>query len=106
MVLDRFPRYPLAHAPTPLEPPERLRRLLGGPRLDIKREDCIGGKEDPQARVPHRRRPEDGRMNGTVRTNILLRKYASTVHKRFTRLEIGRASCRERVETTEVGSRA
>lgn len=43
MPLSRFPRFPLAHLPTPLEPLDRLRRHLGGgPRLYIKRDDCTG----------------------------------------------------------------
>ncbi len=42
MELDEFPRYPLAHLPTPLEPLERLSEHLGGPRIFIKRDDCTG----------------------------------------------------------------
>jgi L-cysteate sulfo-lyase len=43
MNLARFPRIRLGHAPTPLEPMENLtRRLGGGPRLWIKRDDCTG----------------------------------------------------------------
>ena len=47
MPLPDFPRVPLAHLPTPLEPLDRLRahlaRELGGcPRLFIKRDDCTG----------------------------------------------------------------
>ena len=46
MSLSKFPRYPLAHLPTPLEPLDRLRRHLakdgGCPRLYIKRDDCTG----------------------------------------------------------------
>jgi L-cysteate sulfo-lyase len=42
MNLDQFPRFPLAHLPTPLEPLERLQKFLGGPRLYIKRDDCTG----------------------------------------------------------------
>lgn len=42
MPLSKFPRFPLAHLPTPLEPLDRLRRHLGGPRLYIKRDDCTG----------------------------------------------------------------
>jgi D-cysteine desulfhydrase family pyridoxal phosphate-dependent enzyme len=42
MRLDEFPRFPLIHAPTPLEPLSRLRQHLGGPRLYIKRDDCTG----------------------------------------------------------------
>lgn len=43
-ILDiaRFPRIRLGHLPTPLEPLENLTRLLGGPRLWIKRDDCTG----------------------------------------------------------------
>jgi L-cysteate sulfo-lyase len=40
--LARFPRLHVAHLPTPLEPLESLTRLLGGPRLWIKRDDCTG----------------------------------------------------------------
>jgi L-cysteate sulfo-lyase len=40
--LARFPRLHMAHLPTPLEPMERLTRVLGGPRLWIKRDDCTG----------------------------------------------------------------
>jgi L-cysteate sulfo-lyase len=42
MLLSRFARVDLSHAPTPLEPLDRLRRVLGGPRLWIKRDDCTG----------------------------------------------------------------
>ena len=42
MNLARFPRIRLGHGPTPLEPMENLSRLLGGPRLWIKRDDCTG----------------------------------------------------------------
>jgi L-cysteate sulfo-lyase len=40
--IARFPRIRLGHFPTPLEPMENLSRLLGGPRLWIKRDDCTG----------------------------------------------------------------
>jgi L-cysteate sulfo-lyase len=42
MTLADFPKFPLAHLPTPLEPLERLRAEIGGPRLYIKRDDCTG----------------------------------------------------------------
>jgi len=42
MQLPDFPRFPLVHARTPLEPLERLRKHLDGPRLYIKRDDCTG----------------------------------------------------------------
>jgi L-cysteate sulfo-lyase len=42
MNLARFPRLRFAHLPTPLEPLENLTKLLGGPRLWIKRDDCTG----------------------------------------------------------------
>ncbi|MGE5162184.1 MAG: D-cysteine desulfhydrase [Betaproteobacteria bacterium] len=42
MKLARFPRVRLTHAPTPLEPMDRLSRLLDGPNLWIKRDDCTG----------------------------------------------------------------
>ena len=42
MKLARFPRVRLTHAPTPLEPMGNLTRLLGGPSLWIKRDDCTG----------------------------------------------------------------
>lgn len=42
MQLDRFPRFPLAHLPTPLEPLSRLSDHLGGPRIFVKRDDCTG----------------------------------------------------------------
>jgi L-cysteate sulfo-lyase len=40
--LSNFPRFALAHLPTPLEPLARLRQHIGGPRLYIKRDDCTG----------------------------------------------------------------
>ena len=40
--LARFPRIRLGHFPTPLEPMDNLSKLLGGPRLWIKRDDCTG----------------------------------------------------------------
>ena len=42
MRLEEFPKFPLIHAPTPLEPLKRLQKELGGPRLYIKRDDCTG----------------------------------------------------------------
>ena len=42
MRLADFPRIPLAHLPTPLEPLPRLSEALGGPRLWVKRDDCTG----------------------------------------------------------------
>lgn len=41
---DDFPRFPLAHLPTPLSEMKRLRAALGpdAPRLFIKRDDCTG----------------------------------------------------------------
>ncbi|WP_034918160.1 D-cysteine desulfhydrase [Erwinia sp. 9145] len=42
MHLARFPRLNLGHFPTPLEPLNHLTRLLGGPQLWIKRDDCTG----------------------------------------------------------------
>ncbi|MBI4182741.1 MAG: D-cysteine desulfhydrase [Proteobacteria bacterium] len=42
MLLSRFPRLRFAHLPTPLEPMPNLSRLLGGPALYIKRDDCTG----------------------------------------------------------------
>lgn len=42
MDIARFPRVRLGHLPTPLEPMENLSRVLGGPRLWIKRDDCTG----------------------------------------------------------------
>jgi 1-aminocyclopropane-1-carboxylate deaminase/D-cysteine desulfhydrase-like pyridoxal-dependent ACC family enzyme len=41
-VVDRLPRVPLAHLPTPLEPLPRFSRALGGPEVYIKRDDCTG----------------------------------------------------------------
>jgi len=44
MDLSHFPRVPLGHFPTPLEPMERLRAALGPscPALFVKRDDCTG----------------------------------------------------------------
>ena len=42
MHLARFPRVRFAHLPTPLEPMANLTRLLGGPSLFVKRDDCTG----------------------------------------------------------------
>ncbi|MBC8260005.1 MAG: D-cysteine desulfhydrase [SAR324 cluster bacterium] len=42
MNISRFPRLHFAHLPTPLEPLENLSKLLGGPKLFIKRDDCTG----------------------------------------------------------------
>src|SRR5437867_10389514 len=40
--LDRKRRVSLVHAPTPLEPLRGLTKLLGGPEIWIKRDDCTG----------------------------------------------------------------
>src|SRR6056297_3044143 len=42
MHFSRFPRVHLAHLPTALEPMPRLTKLLGGPEIWIKRDDCTG----------------------------------------------------------------
>jgi L-cysteate sulfo-lyase len=42
MHLSRFPRVKLCHTPTPLEKMPNLSKLLGGPTLWIKRDDCTG----------------------------------------------------------------
>jgi L-cysteate sulfo-lyase len=42
MHLARFPRVRFAHLPTPLEPMPNLTKLLGGPSLFVKRDDCTG----------------------------------------------------------------
>jgi L-cysteate sulfo-lyase len=42
MLLARYPRVRLVHAPTPLEPMHKLGRHLGGPTLWVKRDDCTG----------------------------------------------------------------
>ena len=42
MHISRFPRLHFAHLPTPLEPLENLSKLLGGPQIYIKRDDCTG----------------------------------------------------------------
>lgn len=42
MHFSRFPRQHFAHLPTPLEPMTNLTKLLGGPNLYIKRDDCTG----------------------------------------------------------------
>ena len=42
MHISRFPRLHFAHLPTPLEPLENLSKLLGGPKIYIKRDDCTG----------------------------------------------------------------
>lgn len=40
--IDRLPRFPLGHFPTPLEYVERFSKALGGPRIYVKRDDCTG----------------------------------------------------------------
>ena len=40
--IDRVPRVRLAHLPTPLDEAPNLTRVLGGPRIFIKREDLTG----------------------------------------------------------------
>lgn len=42
MRLSRFPRVRFCHCPTPLEPMKNLTKLLAGPTLFIKRDDCTG----------------------------------------------------------------
>ncbi len=42
MNLSRFSRVKLCHAPTPLEAMPNLTRLLDGPQLFVKRDDCTG----------------------------------------------------------------
>ena len=40
--LASFPRAELAHKPTPIEPMPNVSRLLGGPEVWVKRDDCTG----------------------------------------------------------------
>ncbi len=42
MQLADFPRFRLAHLPTPLERLDRLTDALGGPEIYVKRDDCTG----------------------------------------------------------------
>ena len=42
MNLSVFPMVRLCHRPTPLEPLKRLSKILGGPEIWIKRDDCTG----------------------------------------------------------------
>ena len=42
MHISHFPRLHFAHLPTPLEPLDNLSKLLGGPKIFIKRDDCTG----------------------------------------------------------------
>ena len=42
MIPADLPRFPLAQLPTPIEPLDRLTKLLGGPRILIKRDDLTG----------------------------------------------------------------
>jgi 1-aminocyclopropane-1-carboxylate deaminase/D-cysteine desulfhydrase-like pyridoxal-dependent ACC family enzyme len=40
--IARVPRFPLGHFPTTLEPAVRFSKILGGPEIWIKRDDCTG----------------------------------------------------------------
>ena len=40
--MTKLPRFPLAHLPTPVEPMERLDKVIRGPRLWVKRDDQTG----------------------------------------------------------------
>ena len=40
--IDRCPRRRLLHLPTPLQPLDRLRQVVGGPRIWVKRDDLTG----------------------------------------------------------------
>lgn len=40
--IDRLPRFPLGHFPTPFERLDRFSKALGGPQIYIKRDDCTG----------------------------------------------------------------
>ena len=40
--VDRLPRLPLGHLPTPLEYLPRFTQAIGGPPVYIKRDDCTG----------------------------------------------------------------
>lgn len=42
MLLGKLPRVKLAHLPTPLEELSTFTKILGGPRIFIKRDDCTG----------------------------------------------------------------
>ena len=42
MHLAKFPRLRFAHLPTPLEPMTNLSRVLDGPNIWVKRDDCTG----------------------------------------------------------------
>lgn len=42
VALERVPRFPLGHLPTPLEPLRAVSNELGGPNVWIKRDDCTG----------------------------------------------------------------
>ncbi len=74
--LSRFRRPGLAHLPTPLEPMKRLTAHLGGPRLWVKREDCIGveglaGHAGPAYGVPHAATVEAIEIGARLETPVL-----------------------------------
>ncbi|GAH45754.1 unnamed protein product [marine sediment metagenome] len=41
-LIEKFDRVSLAFLPTPLEYAENLTKLLGGPKIFFKRDDCTG----------------------------------------------------------------
>lgn len=42
VLFEKFKKIPLAFLPTPLEYAENLTKLLEGPRIFFKRDDCTG----------------------------------------------------------------
>ena len=71
MTLADFPRYPLLFGPSPVHPLERLTEHLGGAKVWAKREDVNSGprvrrQQDPQARVPGRRRARARRRHARL----------------------------------------
>lgn len=40
--IEQLPRFPLAHLPTPIENLDNLTRVVGGPRILVKRDDLTG----------------------------------------------------------------
>src|SRR3546814_17168379 len=103
--LSKYPRVRLGHFPTPLEFMPNLTRLLGGPNIYIKRDDCTGlatgGNKTRKLEFLVAQAIEQGAdtliTQGAVQSNHVRQTIAAGARLGLQTKEIGRESCWERV---------
>ena len=97
MTIHDFPRYPLTFGPSPVHPLQRLSRHLGGAQIWAKREDCNSGLAFGGNKTRKLEYIVPDILASGADTLVSIGGYQSNHTRQVAAVEIGRASCRERV---------